>query len=552
MRAMGVVLSCGVSPSGRGSPRGCDMTALRIRIRRRKGPEPLASRGPGDHAVSPWRCSSRPTSTPASSPTSCRCSHRPSRRRRSAGARRSTGRMRSTWAALGPGCGGWAVGQAWWAHQEIAGAGIPFPSVADLGFVAFPVLAATALLLHPTDGGARCLWRRSSDTVMTTAAGGLVSWESALEAIADRAAEQGRLAGALFLAYPVLGVVLIVLAVLTAARTRQPRLPLLLVCAGLVALSVSDTVFAYLEAAGSYRGGAADLGWVAGFLLLALAGAARSAGAGGRAGDPSAAGGERTVAPLHADLLPYVPAVVALLSVLVHALAGDAPGTIDVVLATVVLSLILVRQFVALRENARLAGELVRREALLRHQAFHDGLTGLPNRGLLLDRLEHALALHRRDRRPVALLFLDLDGFKKVNDTLGHAAGDALLVEVAERLRRGMRSGDTVARLGGDEFAVLLESGADVRQATTRALGALAPPVLLDGQPVVIRASVGVSALGADDPPARADLLLGSSDAAMYAAKRAGGDRVVSYATGPELPVGAAHALRPPAPRGRS
>src|SRR3954463_2710757 len=152
-------------------------------------------------------------------------------------ARRSTGRMRWTWAALGLGCGCWAVGQAWWAREETAGAGMPFPSLADLGFVAFPVLAATALLLHPTDGGARGLWRRTSDAVMTTAAVGLVSWESALGGIADRPAGEGRLARGPFPASPVLDVVLIVLAVLPAARTRQPRLPLL-VCAGLVALSV--------------------------------------------------------------------------------------------------------------------------------------------------------------------------------------------------------------------------------------------------------------------------------------------------------------------------
>src|SRR4051812_39566798 len=333
MRAMGVVLPCGVSPSGRDSTRGCDMTApdpdpstegprgpglpragrpcclpVAVQVRLVLGIGPLLAAATflavcvAAAVFLPADLYTRVVSNvvqvlaPAVAAGALGWRARPSPRRGG-----------STWAALGLGCGGWAVGQAWWAHQEIAGAGIPFPSVADLGFVAFPVLAATALLLHPTDGGARGLWRRTSDAVMTTAAVGLVSWESALGAIADRAAEEGRLAGALFLAYPVLDVVLIVLAVLTAARTRQPRLPLL-VCAGLVALSVSDTVSAYLQAAGSYRGGSVDVGWVAGFLLLALAGTARPPAAGDRtAGPPSTAGGGRPLAALHADPLPRGP-----------------------------------------------------------------------------------------------------------------------------------------------------------------------------------------------------------------------------------------------------
>ena len=95
-------------------------------------------------------------------------------------------------------------------------------------------------------------------------------------------------------------------------------------------------------------------------------------------------------------------------------------------------------------------------EQQLRHQAFHDPLTGLPNRALFLDRLGQALARARRDGRPCAVLFLDLDRFKDVNDTLGHEAGDRLLVAVAARLGDGLRDGDTLARLGGDEFTVLL------------------------------------------------------------------------------------------------
>src|SRR4051794_29657082 len=248
-------------------------------------------------------------------------------------ARRSTGRLRATWTVLAVGCGCWAAGQAWWAQQEIGGAGIPFPSVADAGYLAFPVLAAVGLLLYPSDGGARGRWRRTSDAVMTSAAVGLVSWETALGAIADRTSPDEPLTWVLFLAYPVLDVVLIVLAVLTAARTRHPRLPLVLVCAGLVALSVSDSAFAYLQATMSYRGGSLDLGWIAGFLLLALAGLARTPAA-----TPETPESEAT-AELRADLLPYVPVAVALVATLGYALTGGRLGIVAVSLVVVVVAL---------------------------------------------------------------------------------------------------------------------------------------------------------------------------------------------------------------------
>jgi diguanylate cyclase (GGDEF)-like protein len=441
-------------------------------------------------------------------------------------ARKCAGRLRAAWTALAAACGCWAAGQAWWAQHEIRGEGIPFPSLADVGYLAFPLLAAAGLLLYPSDGGARGRWRRASDAVMTSAAVGLVSWETALGALAERSSPEDPLAWALFLAYPVLDVVLIVLAVLTAARTRYPRLPLGLVCAGLVALSVSDSAFAYLQATMSYRGGSADLGWVAGFLLLALAGLARIPTAAPETPESDA------TAELRADLLPYVPVAVALVATLVYALTGGRLGIVAVSLTVVVVALILLRQYLTLRENVRLNRELVRREAMLRHQAFHDGLTGLANRALFLDRLDHALAVHRRAGRPVALIFLDLDDFKLVNDSLGHAAGDGLLVQVADRLRHALRTADTVARLGGDEFAVLLDPADDVQSAISRALDALRAPVVLGGDPVSVRASAGVCVLGPEEPPARADALLVRADTALYAAKRGGKDRVVRFTPG--------------------
>jgi diguanylate cyclase (GGDEF)-like protein/PAS domain S-box-containing protein len=157
------------------------------------------------------------------------------------------------------------------------------------------------------------------------------------------------------------------------------------------------------------------------------------------------------------------------------------------------------------------------------YQAYHDALTGLPNRMLFYDRLSQALSLARRDDLGVAVLFLDLDQFKLVNDTLGHAAGDRLLIEVARRLQQSVRASDTVARVGGDEFTLLLrnvEAGADAARAAQKVLEAIARPVEVEGQRLYLTTSVGISLFPADGEEAEA--LLVSADIAMYRAKELG------------------------------
>jgi diguanylate cyclase (GGDEF)-like protein/PAS domain S-box-containing protein len=166
-------------------------------------------------------------------------------------------------------------------------------------------------------------------------------------------------------------------------------------------------------------------------------------------------------------------------------------------------------------------------EGRLRYGAHHDALTGLPNRTLFLDRLTQALARARRNPEArIALLFLDLDGFKQVNDNLGHLAGDQLLVKVAERIGQRLRQSDTAARLGGDEFAVLLEdvrARADVDAIADDISRRLGAPYHIDGQEVVISAAVGaaLSATGQELP----DDILRSADSAMYQAKLKGRPR---------------------------
>ena len=162
-----------------------------------------------------------------------------------------------------------------------------------------------------------------------------------------------------------------------------------------------------------------------------------------------------------------------------------------------------------------------RQAASSRHQALHDALTGLANRVLFRDRAEHALSIAIRTRQPVGVIALDLNGFKQVNDTLGHHSGDLLLKHVGARLLECVRDTDTIARLGGDEFSILLpnvSSVADASEVARRVLDAIRVPVLLDGQPAEVGASIGVAVFPqhGDD----IEMLLQQADNAMYTAKR--------------------------------
>jgi diguanylate cyclase (GGDEF)-like protein len=167
----------------------------------------------------------------------------------------------------------------------------------------------------------------------------------------------------------------------------------------------------------------------------------------------------------------------------------------------------------------------------LRHQALHDSLTGLPNRTLILDRIDQMLTRARRHRIPIAAYFLDLDNFKDINDSLGHNAGDDLLVAVAARLVSAIRDDDTVGRLGGDEFVVLAEGpslAAGAPAVADRILAVLEAPFRLDGSdvPVVVTGSIGI-AEGLRDS---AEELLRDADIALYRAKAAGRRQAVSFA----------------------
>ncbi len=286
-----------------------------------------------------------------------------------------------------------------------------------------------------------------------------------------------------------------------------------------------------------------DVGWVAAFLFLTFA-----AVAGGRllAIDRAAGVSPSPSQPPGASMLPYLPLALAATTIGVGAIGGHPPGLVETVAVTVAVAAVLLRQYLTVRDNRRLLEVVASREDQLVRQAFQDQLTGLNNRALFTDRVAHALDLHRRDLRPLGLLFCDLDDFKAVNDTFGHGAGDQVLIRVAERLRGALRDGDTVARFGGDEFAVLLEDGSEPTSVAARIIEALRAPFVVNDQTIHIGISVGVTDLNGMSPIPTLDELLAHADVAMYSAKRSGKGQLALYESSMVLPATIDLRLREP------
>jgi len=213
------------------------------------------------------------------------------------------------------------------------------------------------------------------------------------------------------------------------------------------------------------------------------------------------------------------------LSVAQYALGLLAAVALDAHVWTVPLFCFLVYP---LYRAGELHSQLHEQAQHLEHRAFHDALTGLPNRALFLDRLEQAIARAARQQRHVAVLFLDLDGFKRINDTFGHAVGDEVLVAVGQRLHACLRLEDTLARLGGDEFTVLIEDVAAldaVLGLAGRMIHALRQPIQIGGTTIVVTTSIGITLSTVDG--CSAVELLKQADLALYQAKATGRDTFV-------------------------
>jgi diguanylate cyclase len=453
-------------------------------------------------------------------------------------AARAAGRTRRAWALLAGSAASWGIGQAiWFWYEQVAHWELPFPSLADLGYLGAIPLAVLAMLAFPARAERLAVQVRSLlDGGIVAASLLYVSWGFVLGPV-FHGAEGGLLEQVIALAYPTGDIVLATIVLLVVGRSRRGPVPVVLLGVALTSLTVADTGFAYLTQQGTYYSGMpVDAGWFAGYALIAAA-ALRPAG---EATDATAAG--VTWVDRAQALLPYLPLGLAVVASIVLQLRRQAGDWFLYWSFAALVVLVIGRQLLAVLDNQALNRRLQALVAQLEHQAFHDGLTGLANRVLFHDRVRHALSRRDRAGHPIGLLFIDLDDFKRVNDGLGHDAGDELLVAVAHRLQACVRPEDTVARLGGDEFAILLdraETPEVAAAAARRVLDGLQTPFTLRGNQVPVSASVGV-ALGAES---ELDDLLREADIAMYMAKAHGKARF-ELAAG-EAPV-AARAGTPP------
>ncbi len=393
---------------------------------------------------------------------------------------RLRGDGRRAWALLGLGCFGWGAGNLYWTWNELVRRSeVLFPSPADAGYLLFPVAAAVGLAYLQGRTTVEMRLASALDGLIVTLSLLVISWVAALGP-AYRAGADSTLAFGIALAYPLSDVLLVTMVFLLAPRASAGSMrvlrPLLV---AVLAMVTSDTAFAILSARGSYvSGDLPDLGWLVAFAALLVA---------ARATEPAdeVAVPRAELMPRWRLLLPYLPFSAAVAVTAWHAATGARIDRMQITAHLLLFALVLIRQLVTLLHNSTLSERL-------QHQAFHDPLTGLANRALFADRLSHAVALQERDGRALAVLFLDLDDFKLVNDTLGHSAGDNLLHAVGERLRACARPADTVARLGGDEFALLLEHGANPEAVAQRILDALRVPFVIGARQVTATGSIGL------------------------------------------------------------
>lgn len=434
----------------------------------------------------------------------------------------SAGRQRWSWGVMTAGVMCWVFGDAVWAFYEIVvGLAVaPFPSLSDLGYLLFPVAACVALLLLPTAGSGNSNLRLIIDGGIVAGSLFVIFWWAGLDDIFT-AESDTPLAFAVSVAYPLTDILLLTVALLVLTRSgKGHRASLIAFAVGVALMALSDAVFVLLIATGSYvSGGLIDLGWTGGLLLLGIAAMMSR-----RHGDLIDLASPRP--PSQISLwLPYIPVPFAVVAM------GLSPTSAPMLTAAVLLvTAVLARQFLIADDNRRLLARLT-------EQAFYDPLTGLANRALLQERLAHAVSTQHLTGHATAVIILDLDDFKLVNDSFGHPAGDALLAEAARRISHCVPTSDTVARMGGDEFAVLIHGGIDAaRAAAERVFDAFDDPFSCLGHLILMRPSIGVASADFDAVDTEsADQLLSKADLAMYTAKRSQHGGVYSYTSDMQL-----------------
>jgi diguanylate cyclase (GGDEF)-like protein len=418
----------------------------------------------------------------------------------------------------------------------------PFPSIADALYLAgYPLLFAGVVRISRRRGAG--LRESRTDAAMVSVAALALSWQFLMGSYAhDTTLSQ--FAKLVTMAYPVLDIGLLFIVVSAMMNRAAPRPTDKLIAVALSLTLISDFIYDLLVLHSSYTAGdLVDAGFLLNYVVMAAAAIHPSVAS------PRRSGLDTTGEPLSQHRMLPLVAVAAFVSpglLLIGSIAGWDVDAGVLAATTIVLSVLVVlraswlfgrlrMQTAALTERGdSLHAALAAQKALesdLWHQAFHDSLTGLANRALLRDRVEHALQASTRLNGNVAVCFCDLDGFKGVNDSLGHHLGDQVLIGASKRLASIVRPGDTVARLGGDEFAILLENVEDFDSVTAlaeRIVSVLHEPAMIDGQEIYLSASVGVAFAGVGTT---SESLLSEADAAMYEAKATGKDKFTVFKT---------------------
>ena len=400
----------------------------------------------------------------------------------------------------------------------------PFPSLADAAYLAGTAAVAFGIVEFARGGNRehdRVAW---VDALVVAAAASIFVWVFVIRH--EIASSADAPSGIVAAAYPFLDIVQIAVVAHLLLGGRR-TLAVILLGLSVVASLVADLVFAMVALDGTYEvGHLVDAGWLIGYVALGTAALHPSMAIAPASSATEEASQWTLTRPrlvLLAGAATTGPLVIAL-----QAMRGEPPDTFAIVIGLSVVYLLILGRVVlgltalqgALQERSALATELA-------EQASHDALTSLGNRRLFLARLEAALA-RPQPGRAAAVVYLDLDRVKAINDTEGHEAGDAAIVAVAERLRSGFRSADCVARLGGDEFGILLASAteSEALAVAARVNTLLEEPVPIGDHAVRITASVGAARATPGDT---VHDVLRNADQAMYRAKVAGGGSYVRH-----------------------
>jgi diguanylate cyclase (GGDEF)-like protein len=453
----------------------------------------------------------------------------------------------------------YTIGDVIWSVFETGLGQDPFPSLADGFYVAYYPLFLLGILLLPVKRLSRMNYLKSLIDISIVMLSALLAFSLyLLGPLVVSGSDESLLLQLLSLAYPMGDLVLLLALLMLLFRKPdgQHPTPLLLIVAGAAFLILSDSLYGYQSIIGNYTtGGLADLGWTIAYLLFTCAGVFQALFVQPKTHQP------RTLPALANnyginDRVIYFPYTWLIAAYLLLIQSYYYETLLDyswiAIVVGAVIGLVLARQILTMTENNNLflelseAFSLVRRQTLnlrnlnqdlqieiserkraeekLAHDALHDSLTDLPNRSLFLNRLKHAIEVgKRRSYFSFAVLFLDIDHFKVVNDSLGHSAGDQLLLTVSHRLSACVRGSDTVARLGGDEFVILLEDSGgldDVIKVAGRIQEELQKPIDLGAKKAFVSASIGI--ISNLTGYSETEDVLRDADLAMYHAKSQG------------------------------